>query len=109
MKTCTACNQSKPLDAFVRRYKARDGRASICRACFSDKIKATRALPKTPAEKDASASVDLQARRCTCQPRHIEGFIAHDATCMIFAHNQLDPRFSRDGTTIESAWLVWKH
>lgn len=32
-KVCNACGEFKPLDAFNRRSRNRDGRSSICREC----------------------------------------------------------------------------
>jgi hypothetical protein len=36
MKTCTKCNEEKPLDQFSRNEKTKDGLRSHCRACVSE-------------------------------------------------------------------------
>lgn len=100
-KTCTGpCGQSKPLHEFVRRRNAPDGYASICRVCLGDKHRATRTPPKEVKQKKHPAVV-LQDRHCTCTPRQLGEYIAHDAGCMIFAHNQLDGL--RRGSSLEPA------
>ena len=33
MKTCTKCGETKPLDEYHRRKRAKDGRESRCKAC----------------------------------------------------------------------------
>lgn len=120
MKTCTTCNQSKALDDYPRRPKARDGHATICRDCFSLKIKAASADRLKPREKAKKPKpVILEDRRCTCTPgkyARVESIVvklpngsrvrrlrsltytAHSALCMIFAHNQLDPHRKQQNT-----------
>lgn len=36
MKTCHKCGQEKPLDAFARSSRAKDGRQVYCRACIAE-------------------------------------------------------------------------
>lgn len=92
-KTCSTCGNPKILEEFVRRVQAHNGRASICRDCFRKKIKdgyttSRRVEAKEQRKPDEQFVAD--SPRCTCTSRKIKGFIAHDAGCMIFAHNRLD-------------------
>lgn len=42
MKTCIHCQQTKPLDAFNKYKRAKDGRSATCKACRNARETATR-------------------------------------------------------------------
>jgi 5-methylcytosine-specific restriction endonuclease McrA len=49
-KRCTTCGETKPLDAFYRDGKAKDGRCSTCIPCRKDAAKAHYAANPEPAK-----------------------------------------------------------
>jgi hypothetical protein len=55
-KTCTACSETKPLDAFSPHPKASDGRRSQCKRCLSKKAMAWR-------DSNRERSLDSHLRR----------------------------------------------
>lgn len=48
MKTCTKCLQTKPLDAFYKRSRAKDSLTARCKACInSDQAEAAEAIQRS--------------------------------------------------------------
>lgn len=47
-KACSRCGRTKPLREFARDARREDGRASTCRACDADRIRARRAKKENP-------------------------------------------------------------
>lgn len=39
MKTCTKCNETKPLEEFRKRVRNKDGRDSLCSRCHNEYLK----------------------------------------------------------------------
>jgi len=78
----------------------------ICKKCYAERCRRrdmanpTRPISKmarytskstpVPMPKEKSAPVEKPKPKCTCTPRRFNGYVAHSALCMIFAHNQLD-------------------
>lgn len=51
LKTCSKCGETKPLDAFYRRKRAKDGRNGECAACVKAAVRAwQKANPDKAAE-----------------------------------------------------------
>jgi len=55
MKTCTACKNTKPLDAFYAQAKGKYGVTSVCKPCSNERGKAwAKANPERHAKKAAA-------------------------------------------------------
>jgi hypothetical protein len=63
LKTCSKCNQQKPLKDFRRFAAARDGRRPACRACLSEWHKAT-SKPDLCACGRPKTKVSFQCAEC---------------------------------------------
>jgi len=63
LKTCSKCNQQKPLKDFRRFATARDGRRPVCRACLSEWHKAT-SKPDLCACGRPKTKVSFQCAEC---------------------------------------------
>lgn len=49
MKTCNKCQETKPLELFVKEKRCKDGRISVCRKCASYLLRVK--YKKPPSEK----------------------------------------------------------
>lgn len=65
MKTCTACEQSKPLDQFNKDAKRADGLDHRCRECNRKRQKAYREDPSRKDRLREEARLKAEARRKT--------------------------------------------
>ena len=61
MKTCFACESTKPLDQFFPNTRARDGRSGECWDCVRERLRKLR--EKRRAER-AVAAADIGGKRC---------------------------------------------
>ena len=61
MKTCTKCNEEKPLEGFSKFARAKDGLMSQCKACDAARNKAYRAA--NPDKVKASDKARYEANR----------------------------------------------
>lgn len=77
VKTCTGCGQTKPLDAFRKDTRNRDGRGAICKTCD-----ATSALARQRAAEYATLRYDYGA----IDDRHRQ--LVQDAALDILAHGR---------------------
>lgn len=85
MKTCTKCGEEKPLEAYARCARVRDGRKAQCRACVSAERIRQDAPRRSAAqlERDASkrALMESGVKRCnSCdETKPVDAFTPHKA------------------------------
>lgn len=80
MKTCTACMQSKGLDAFYKHPQMTDGHLSQCKDCVKERVRQHRRLNESVREYDRKRG----ARRSLADAqffrhRHPDAYRAHNA------------------------------
>jgi len=64
VKPCVRCGVEKPLEAFARHGKARDGRKSVCKQCNAGKSKAEREIEKKDVERTRYLDTRTGKRLC---------------------------------------------
>lgn len=68
IKTCRDCETEKPLSEFHRHRETRDGRASYCKDCVRERVRASRAASPAMYERQKRDSAESQRQSFAADP-----------------------------------------